>query len=454
MGYFPFFIDIQDKEGLIVGGGRIAAHKIEKLRPFGARLTVISPEIRRELAEDTSLICLKREFTDSDIRGKHFVIAASDNRELNARIGRICREAGILVNVADDRENCGFLFPALVKEGRLTVGISTGGASPQVAAAVRSRTAQELPGQMESILDYLESIRELAKQQIRDGESRSAFLKETAAYCMESNRPLSPEETMERMESYAERSCKKPGRVTLVGAGCGAYDLITLKGLNAVRSAQVLIYDDLLDPRLLEHASESCEKLYVGKRTGRHSMPQEEINALLVEKARQGKNVVRLKGGDPFVFGRGGEEMQALQEAGIEVKEIPGVTSAIALPAAAGIPVTHRGSSRSFHVITGHTAEGGEQLDAELEAVAKLEGTCIFLMGFTHLQEIAEGLTTYGKSGETPVAVVHGEFDGTVQTVRGTLADIVLKVQQSEICMPAVIVVGATAGMQLQRTFQ
>ncbi len=390
MGYFPFFIDIKGKRGLGVGGGRIAAHKVEKLRPFGAKLTVIAPVIRKELTEDKSLVCLERDFADSDIREQFFVIAATDNRELNAHIGHICHEKGILVNVVDDKESCGFLFPALVKEGKLTVGISTEGASPQVAATVRSGVAQELPGRMEAILDYLESIREPAKQKIRDGERRAAFLKETADYCMEQNRPLSREETRERLETYASDIHTEHGKVILVGAGCGAYDLITLRGLGAVRSAQVLVYDDLLDERLLDHAAESCEKIYAGKRCGRHSMLQEEINALLVEKARQGKCVVRLKGGDPFVFGRGGEEMQTLREAGIEVQEIPGITSAIAVPAAAGIPVTHRGVSRSFHVITGHTAENGKEPYSELEAVAKSEGTCVFLMGFSHLKEIAE----------------------------------------------------------------
>lgn len=449
MGYFPFFIDIQDKRGLVVGGGRIAAHKVEKLRPFGAKLTVIAPVIRKELTEDKSIVCLEREFEDDDIREQFFVIAASDSGELNAHIGHLCRKKGILVNVADDRETCDFLFPALIKEGKLTVGISTEGASPQIASAVRSKVAEELPNGMEAILDYLESIREPAKQRIHDRARRSAFLKDTAAYCMELNRPLSEEETEERLEVFASDTYTEHGKVILVGAGCGAYDLITLRGLNAVRSAQVLVYDDLLDKRLLEHASESCEKIYVGKRSGRHSMPQGEINALLVEKACQGKRVVRLKGGDPFVFGRGGEEIQALREAGVEVQEIPGITSAIAVPAAAGIPVTHRGISRSFHVIAGHTAENGRELHSELEAIAKSEGTCVFLMGFSHLKEITDQLILQGKNPKTPAAVVHGEFDGTVQAVRGTLSDIAQRVEQSDIRMPAVIVIGGTAGMQL-----
>lgn len=453
MGYFPFFIDIQDQAGLIVGGGRIAAHKIQKLRPFGPKLTVIAPVIQQNLLEDESLICLEREFTDSDIEGKTFVIAASDDRGLNAHISRICREKAVPVNTVDDKENCTFLFPALVKEGKLTVGISTAGASPQVAATMRSKIARELPNRMESILDYLEDIRETARQQIPDETSRAAFLKETASFCIEQNRPLSEQETADRIAAYAARipanPSTKPGTVLLVGAGCGAYDLITLRGLNAVRSAQVLIYDDLMDARLLDHAPESCEKIYVGKRNGRHSMPQDEINRLLIQKALQVKCVVRLKGGDPFVFGRGGEEIQALKNAGIEVEVIPGITSSIAVPAAAGIPVTHRDVSRSFHVITGHTAQSESGLPPELPTIAKLNGTCVFLMGFSHLKEIAEGLISYGKSPDTPAAVLHGGFDGSVQTVRGTLADISAKVEQSDITMPAVIVVGGTAGMQL-----
>lgn len=204
MSYFPFFIDIQDSDGLIVGGGRIASHKVQKLKPFGPRLTVIAPKIQPELKADSALHCLEREFEDSDIRDRAFVIAASDDRELNAHISRICREKGILVNAVDDRENCGFLFPALVKEGRLTVGISTGGASPQVAVSLRKKTARELPGRMEEILDYLEGIRPLAFQEITDGERRAAFLKETAELCLEENRPLTGEETLDRIVRYRE----------------------------------------------------------------------------------------------------------------------------------------------------------------------------------------------------------------------------------------------------------
>lgn len=458
MAYFPFFIDMEGKSGLIVGGGRVAAHKVHKLLPFGAALTVVAPKIDTELLENPALICLEREFRDSDTEGKLFVIAATADPSLNARISALCQERGILVNVVDDKEKCGFLFPSLVKEGDLTVGISTGGASPQVAATLRSRIAGELPSQMDGILEYLAQIRESSKERIADEGGRRAFLKETALLCMEKNRPLTPKETGERMERYTRKAVGtdgknggriKPGRVTLVGAGCGPQDLITVRGLNAIRGAQVLVYDDLADPRLLEHAAESCEKLYVGKRKGAHSLGQEEINRLLVEKAREGKSVVRLKGGDPFVFGRGGEELLALKAAGIEASEIPGITSAVAIPAAAGIPVTHRGISNSFHVMTGHTADSEDGLPEELAAMAQHGGTGICLMGLSHLEQIAAKLMEHGMGSDTPVAVIHGGFDGRTQTVRGTLDNIAHRVREAALETPAVIVTGKVAEMEL-----
>lgn len=449
MAYFPFFVDIENKKGLIVGGGRIAAHKAEKMKPFGAKITIIAPDIMDKLKQDQAFLCEERAFVPEDIRDCAFVIAATDDKELNHRISALCQEKGILVNVVDDKEYCGFLFPSLVKEGKLTAGISTAGASPQVAAELRSRMARELPNQMEKILDYLESIREPAKKMIADDKVRAGFLKETAQLCMDENRIFDADETLQRMKMYCQnQNPGQSGMVTLVGAGCGAYDLITLRGLNAIRKAEVLVYDDLIDARLLEHASESCEKIYVGKRIGVHSREQEEINAILIEHAKKGRRVVRLKGGDPFVFGRGSEEMEALKAKGISVTEVPGITSAIAVPAAAGIPVTHRGKSRSFHVVTAHTKGTADNLPEGLKELAAVEGTLVFLMGMHQLSKLAGQLMEYGKSPETPAAVVQGRFDGTVLSVRGTLDDIAEKVRESGMQSPAVIVIGETAGME------
>lgn len=453
MAYFPFFVDIGGRKGLIVGGGKIALHKLQKLLPYRPILTIVAPEISiamEQIALENEICVVKRSFAESDLTGIFFVIAASDQANVNAEIGRLCKERGILVNVVDNKNECSFLFPSLVKEGNLSIGISTEGTSPEVAAELRSRIASMIPADMDAILAYLGSLRPLAKTYIKDKDRRALFLKDMARACMDSNVVFDMQETMHRLDAYVD--CEEIGttRVLLVGAGCGSLDLITVRGLRAIRQAKVLVYDDLIDQRLLEHASEQCEKIYVGKRGGRHNIPQDQIHALLIQKAKEGGLVVRLKGGDPFVFGRGMEEMLALQKAGIDTEYVPGITSCIALPAFAGIPVTHREISRSFHVITGHMAEQEENNNQKIDfaALAQLEGTLVFLMGFGQLQQIAEGLICAGKESTTPVAVIHGNFDAPVEVVRGTLADIVENVANSAIQTPAVIVVGTVVGLQ------
>lgn len=240
------------------------------------------------------------------------------------------------------------------------------------------------------------------------------------------------------------------GKVILTGAGCGSFDLITLRGLEALRSCDTVIYDSLVDPRLLDLAPDA-EKICVGKRAGQHSAKQEEINALLVEKALAGRDVVRLKGGDPFVFGRGGEEILELQKHGIPFAVIPGVTSSVAVPELAGIPVTHRKCARSFHVITGHTADSCTP--ENLAQYAKLSGTLVFLMGLNSLPDIAGGLISGGMPPQTPAAVISNGATRLQRSVRGTLGNIAELVREAELPAPAVIVVGETAGFDLSATY-
>lgn len=239
------------------------------------------------------------------------------------------------------------------------------------------------------------------------------------------------------------------GHVYLVGAGCGPMDLITLRGLRLLQGCDVVVYDDLIDPELLSTVPLQAEQLYVGKRRGRRSTPQEEISQLLVEKAREGKQVVRLKGGDPFVFGRGGEECLALQEAGVPFEVVPGVSSAIAIPALAGIPVTHRGVSQGVHIVTAHTADTRDDLPANLPQLARLGGTLVFLMGLHQLPRLAERLMEEGLPENTPAAVVSGGNAPHPVTVRAPLFRLAQEAQAAGVCPPAVIVVGETAGMDL-----
>ena len=242
------------------------------------------------------------------------------------------------------------------------------------------------------------------------------------------------------------------GSVYLVGAGCGSADLITLRGLELLRRCQAVVYDDLIDNTLLDAAPPQAERVYMGKRSGRHSAHQEEICGELIRQARMGRLVVRLKGGDPYVFGRGGEEFQALTQAGIPCEEVPGISSAIAIPAAAGIPVTHRRLSRGIHIITGHTADTGDALPPDFDHLAKLQGTLIFLMGLRQLPLIARRLMDSGKAPDTPAAVVSGGNSAHPATVRSTLADIAEKTEAAGVVTPAVIVVGGTAELDFSST--
>lgn len=251
---------------------------------------------------------------------------------------------------------------------------------------------------------------------------------------------------------------ENPGAVYLVGAGPGDPELVTLKGIERLKRCDTVVYDSLSSDRLLEYVPEACEKIYVGKRAGCHSMKQEEINRILVEKAREGHTVVRLKGGDPFVFGRGGEEVDALSKAGIPYEIVPGVTSAVAALSSAGIPATHRAVSRSFHVMTGHTLalESGEGcvLPPDFEAFAKLSGTLIFLMGLGSLPAIAKGLLKSGKSKTTPAAVIENGTLPEQRAVRGTLDTIVDEAVKAQIGTPAIIVVGEVAALHMESTLK
>lgn len=241
------------------------------------------------------------------------------------------------------------------------------------------------------------------------------------------------------------------GKVWLIGAGCGAKDLITLRGLRALRECDAVVYDDLIDPALLREAP-GAEKIYMGKRNGRHSAPQEEITAKLIELAEKGRKVARLKGGDPFVFGRGGEEALGLIRNGIPFEEIPGISSSIAIPACAGIPVTHRRMSRGFMVVTGHTAAGGSDIPEDIDTMASFRGTVVILMGLSRLDSIAEALIERGKDPETPAAVISGGNAPRPMTVRGKLSTIAGLTAGENVEPPAVIVIGDTAGLDLRDT--
>ena len=452
MEYFPFFMDIENKKCVVAGGGSVAFRKIKKLIPYKPLIKVVAEDICQSILElDFAGLSLeKKRFELSDLDGAFFVIAATDDEELNGEISDYCKKSGILVNVVDSREGCGFIFPSLYKRGGLSIGISTGGASPNLAAHCRNVLEKNIPSETEAIVDFLSELRPEAKRRIPDGKKRSAFFKECMEVCLSVNGVPSEEKTEELFKKYSEGAKPSKGFVHIVGAGCSDAELITVRGLGLVQTADVIIYDDLISDDLLDTARESCEKIYVGKRGGRDYIKQEEINGLIAAKAEEGKTVVRLKGGDPFVFGRGGEEILTLIKRGIPFDEVPGITSAIAIPAEAGIPVTHRGLSRSLHIITGHTADTADGVSENIEKLAALDGTLVFLMGLSNMEKICSRLMECGKDKNTPAAVISGGNSENKITVRAFLGDIAEKCRSKNVKSPVIIVIGAVAGLELK----
>ena len=444
MPHFPMFVDLTGKPILIVGGGAVALRKLRKLAPYGGILTVIAPEILPEIADMPGLRLYRRKFRAWDLhRRPALVIAATNDPAANSRISTLCRRKRIPVNVVDDPARCSFLFPALVRQGNFSAGISTGGASPTAAVYFKEQLQARLPERLDEILAWLDAQRPLLKEAIPEQSRRAGVLRGLFDACVSKGAPLTPE------EAEIVIGEKPMGSVALVGAGCGKADLITLRGLRLLQQCQAVVYDDLIDPALLEAAPESARRIYMGKRSGAHSAPQDEINRKLVELAQSGLRVVRLKGGDPYLFGRGGEEMLALRSAGIPCQEVPGIPSAIGIPAEAGIPVTHRGASRGLHIITAHTSDTPDGLPGDFDRLAGLPGTLVFLMGLKQLPTIAERLMAAGKSGDTPAAVLSGGNAPHPATVRTPLCRLAQAAREARVVPPAIILVGAVAALDL-----
>ncbi len=445
----------------------MALRKLQKLTPYGVSPTVVAPDILPELAAVPGVKLHRRTFRPSDLHPRPvLVIAATNDRKVNRSISMLCKKRHIPVNVADDPALCSFVFPALVQRGEFSAGISTGGASPTAAVYFKERLTELLPENLEELLVWLRSKRQAIKASIPEPERRAAFLRRLFDACIGQTDPFAANSaTQSRINDELSRAVKSDspptdetlekiisppvGSVALVGAGCGRADLITLRGLRLLKRCQAVVYDDLIDDALLHAAPESALRIYMGKRSGSHAASQSEIEQKLIELAQAGLQVVRLKGGDPYLFGRGGEEMLSLKAAGIPCMEVPGIPSAIGIPAEAGIPVTHRGISRSLHIVTAHTADTPDGLPEDFDTLAKLSGTLVFLMGLKQLPLIAARLMAAGKDRNTPGAVISGGNAPHSAFVRAPLAGLAEAAENAGVTAPAVILVGDVAGLDL-----
>ena len=449
--YYPVALDLAGRRCVVIGGGPLAEQKVLGLHEAGARVTVISPSLTpalEELDRRRAIDVRRRHYRWGDLKDAFLAIAAGENRSTNPAVWAEAEDLGIPLNAVDDVPHCSFIAPAIHREGDITVTVSTAGKSPALAVRLRERIAKLIGRADAQLLDILGELRPEVARRVPDAATRARLWYEIVDSVVFDG----PENTRQRIEQLIEHAeggtppagaGTPPGRagtVYLVGAGPGDPGLITVRGQELLRSADAVVYDRLVPQALVELARHNAERFFVGKHPSEGGVPQAKTTELLIELAQRHRVVVRLKGGDPFVFGRGAEERDALWSAGIRCEVVSGVTSAVAAPASAGIPLTHRDHSSAFAVITGHESAGDSDLD--WDALARMP-TLVVLMGLQSLAVITARLVGHGVDPDAPAAVIsHGTLPDE-RVVVATVARIAAEVEQAQLASPATLVVGA-----------
>ena len=457
MDIFPISLKLQQQPCLIVGGGHIAYRKAVLLAKAGAVIHVIAPEIESnllEIVESSQGQYVQAPFSpDIQLRNYRLVIAATNDKAVNIQVFEACEAEKILVNSVDDPPHCRFMVPAIIDRSPLVVSIATNGTSPVLSRQIRTQLEATIPHGMGKLADFSGQWRASVKAKIINPDERRIFWEDLYASPLKEHVFNDNVVEANRLIEQALLEWKAPkGEVYLVGAGPGDPELLTLKALRLMQQADVIIYDRLVSPAILELCRRDADKIYVGKARSNHSVPQEGINALLVEYAAKGKRVCRLKGGDPFIFGRGGEEIQELFAAGVAFQVVPGITAASGCSAYAGIPLTHRDYAQSVRFLTGHLKEGSPELPWK-ELVYENQ-TLVLYMGLVGLEKICAQLIAHGQRPNMPVALISKGTTPEQKVVVGTLADIASKVSEYQIQAPTLTIIGEVVSLREQLQWQ
>jgi len=447
MEFLPVFLAVRDQECVVVGGGEVAARKVAMLRRAGARVRVVAPTLCTTLAamaqsgEIHSRIGL---YEDADLDGAMLVVAATNDARVNVAVSAAARARQLPVNVADHPELCSFILPSIVDRSPVIVAISTGGASPILARLWRARLEAMIPTGLGRVADLLRNFRDRVKARIPEMATRRRFwerlLQGPLMEAAIAGKDQEAEAIIDRALVQSETTQAPVGDVALVGAGPGDPDLLTFRALRLMQEADVVLYDRLVAPQILDMVRREAERIYVGKRRAYHAIRQEEINQTLVKLARKGKRVVRLKGGDPFVFGRGGEEIASLAAEGIPFQVVPGITAANGCAAYAGIPLTHRDFAQSVIFVTGHLKDGRINLD--WGNLVQPQQTVVIYMGLTGVERICEELQGHGMSPDTPAALIEEGTTARQRVLAGTVANLPSIIAGSAVHAPTLLIVG------------
>ncbi len=446
MEFLPIFLNIKGETCIVVGGGDVATRKISLLLRAGGKVTVISPEVSDAVAalvDGDKVTHINRNWQDVDLKGCKLVIAATSDAAVNRLVVDAANKCGTPVNVVDQPQLCSFIMPSIIDRSPVIAAVSTGGASPVLARLIRARLESLIPAGYGRLAELAANFREQVKQTFSDHDDRRRFwdniLQGGVAERVFSGHMEEAEVVMKKALQEAKPDAGM-GEVYLVGGGPGDPDLLTFRALRCMQKADVVVYDRLVAKSIVEMTRRDAKRIYVGKERDNHAMPQEEINKLLARLAKEGKRVVRLKGGDPFIFGRGGEEIDTLAEEGIPFQVIPGITAAAGCASYAGIPLTHRDYAQSVTFVTGHLKDGSMNLN--WEQLAQPQQTIVFYMGLKGLPVITRELQAHGVSADMPAALVQQGTTHMQRVFTGTLKTIMDIVEKEQPKPPTLIIIG------------
>ncbi|HEX7340738.1 MAG TPA: siroheme synthase CysG [Rhodanobacteraceae bacterium] len=451
MSLYPLFANLTDCTVLVVGGGVVAARKVEHLLEAGARVRVAAPQLTvslARLAQNSRIAHVAGAFRPVWLDGVWLVVAATNDAALNAEIARHAEARRIFVNVVDDAELSRFHVPARLQRGPLTVAISSGGKAPALARHVRAQFEAHLDPILGPLAELTARHRARIRRALPDVHARRRFYdalpEGPVATALRQARPEAAEHAL--LDQLDRPTPVARGHVSLVGAGPGDPGLLTLKALRALEHADVIVHDRLVDPAILQLARRDAHLIDVGKRVGGdHESTQARIHRLLLEHAQAGRHVVRLKGGDPLVFGRGGEELEFLADHGIAYDVVPGITAAIACAAHAGVPLTHRGHASSLHITTTHRTQALSVRD--LQALANRQQTLAVYMAVSQLDDLPRQLIAHGRAPDTPFALIENGSRANQRTLTGRLDELTTLARQHRIQSPALLIVGEVAAL-------
>lgn len=450
MDALPIFIKLKNRRCVVIGGGEVATRKVVMLLKAEAAVTVISPQLCAELAQllaDNSISHLATAFAPKQLDDACIVVAATDDEAVNAAVSAAAQQRNIPVNVVDAPHLCTFTMPSIIDRSPIVIAISSSGKAPVLARLLRARLETLIPGTYGRLALLAGEFRQQVKQRFASMQQRRIFWEEVFQGPIAERVYAGQEDAAREALAAAIAAAELPrGEVYLVGGGPGDPDLLTFRALRLMQQADVCVYDKLVSKEVLELVRRDAEMIYVGKARDQHTLPQQEINDLLVQLAQQGKRVLRLKGGDPFIFGRGGEEIETLMENGVLFQVVPGITAASGASSYAGIPLTHRDFAQSCVFTTGHLKDGSVNLD--WPALVRPRQTVVIYMGLVGLAEICRQLVAHGLAANTPAAVVQQATTSRQRVVAATLLDLADKVALADMKPPCLIIVGGVVSLR------